>query len=125
MYAEMHESEAKFKLFCNELRYETYQNSMKMSETFKWIKEAEEELHGDPDEAYHCVLANFGGSATLTFRIIEPNGGIIYKIKAGINRIIFPKTAKWYILSNINLFIMLCLHILDYVKDTGKINCKK
>ena len=30
VYSEMHEREAKFKLFCNELKYETYQNSSKM-----------------------------------------------------------------------------------------------
>ena len=120
IYAEMHQSETKFELFSKELKYETYRNLVKMVEVFEWIKEAEEELHSEPDEVYNCILSNFGGSCCLTSRITDPSGGVMYKIKSGINKMILPKKVKWHFLSIIILFVMLCLHMFDYVKDIGK-----
>ena len=120
IYAEMHQSQTKFGLFIKELKYETYRNLGKMVEVFEWIKEAEEEMHSNPEAIYNCILDNFGGTCCLTSRITDPSGGVLYKIKSRIDKIVLPKKVKWHILSIIVLFVMLCLHMFDYVKDIGK-----
>ena len=120
IYAEMHQSDIKFELFNKELKYETYRNLVKMVEVFEWMKEVEEELHSKPDEVYNCILTNFGGSSHLTSRITDPSGGVLFKIKSGISKTILPKKVKWHLLSITILFVMLCLHMFDYVKDIGK-----
>ena len=85
----------------------------------------EEELHSDPDEIYNCILANFGGSCCLTSRITDPSGGMIVKIQRGISKMILPKKVKWHVLSIFVLFVVLCLHMFDYVKDIGRCHTLK
>ena len=121
----MHQSNAKFELFSKELKYETYHSLAKMGQVFEWIKEAEEEIHSDPDEIYNCILANFGGSCCLTSRITDPSGGMIVKIQRGISKMILPKKVKWHVLSIFVLFVVLCLHMFDYVKDIGRCHTLK
>ena len=81
-YRESHHKK-EFIKFAGDLKYEIYQNPGDM-EVFKWIKEAEEEMHKDAKDIYNCVLTNFGGSHELTVRIVEPEGGFISKIREKI-----------------------------------------
>ena len=102
--------------YVRNVQYQIYQSSSSESQRMcQWVKEAEEELHGDPRHAYHCILNNYGGSHPITAKIINPSGGL-FKI--------FLRTAKTLLTTtNVRIFFMfamLCLHMFDYVKDIGK-----
>ena len=102
--------------YVRNVQYQIYQSSSSEREKMcQWIREAEEELHGDPRSAYHCILNYYGGSHPITAKIIDPSGGF-FKI--------FLKKAKTLLTTtNIRIFfmfVMLCLHMFDYVKDIGK-----
>ena len=43
LYIEVHQFDPNFKRFCDELKYEMYQNPVKVGETLKWVREVEEE----------------------------------------------------------------------------------
>ena len=112
-YRESH-SNGEFERFSGDLKYELYQNPSG-SEVFEWIREAEKELHPDAKTVYECILTNFGGSQRITARIVDPEGGVVLKI----NQAIKPRKIKWVFFTIIFMFVMLCLHIFDYVKDVG------
>ena len=124
-YREIHLSESKCEKFFGELKYEMYQNPAKMEEVCSWVKEAEEELHKEANDIYDCVLINFGGSYQVTARIVDPQGGIVAKMGSKINQMIWPRKVKWYLFKIAIMFVMLCLHMFDYVKDIGKITNDK
>ena len=73
----------------------------------RWVQEVEEELHPDSRERYRCILGQYRASHPLAGRIANPPGGIIIKVGSRIN-----VTIVW-------MFLLLCLHIFDYVKDIG------
>ena len=120
LYIEAHQFNPNFKRFCEELKYEMYQIPTKVSETLNWVREIEEEIHGDAEEIYKCINTHFGGSHYLTARIVDPEGGVMVKIQTKINQMVLPRRIRWYFLSNSTMFVMLCLHIFDYVKDIGE-----
>ena len=101
------------------MKYEIYQNPNGL-EVFEWIKEAEQELHPNAKAVYNCVLANFGGSHQITARLVDPEGGMVLKIKTRINKKLAPRRIKWFYLTIGSMFVTLCLHIFDYVKDVGE-----
>ena len=107
-----------FKNFSEDLKYEISRNPGG-EEVCKWIKEAEQELHSDAKAVYDCILDNFGGSHQVTARIIEPDGSMMAKIKTKIDQTIWPRKVKWYFFTIISMFVVLCLHMFDYVKDIG------
>ena len=120
LYVEIHQFGPNFEAFCQEVKYEMYQNPAKVGLISKWVREIEEELHGEAKEIYKCINSNFGGSHYLTTRIVDPEGGVIAKIQAKVNQMMFPRRIRWHFLSNFVMFIMLCLHMFDYVKDIGE-----
>ena len=102
--------------YVRNVQYQIYQSRSSASRKMcQWVREAEEELHGDPKFAYHCILYYYGGSHPITAMIIDPSGGLLK---------IFLKQAKaWLTTTNIRIFfmfVMLCLHMFDYVKDIGE-----
>ena len=106
--------------YVRNVQYQIYQSTSSESKKMcQWVKEAEEELHGDPRHAYHCILNNFGGSHPITAKIIDPSGGLLKKF--------LKKAKKLLTMTNIRIFFMfamLCLHMFDYVKDIGeKFSC--
>ena len=100
---------------------ELYQNPAGVSEVCEWIKEAEEKVHSDAADIYNCILANFGGCHPLTARIADPQGGIGVKIKDRVKKMAPHKKIRWHILTIFRMFVMLCLHMFDYVKDIGEL----
>ena len=98
-----------------------YQNPARVEEVCSWVKEVEEELHKEASTIYDCVLTNFGGSNQVTARIVDPKGSIVAKMVSNIFQMIWPKTIKWYLPKIAIMFVMLCLHMFDYVKDIGKL----
>ena len=120
IYVENHQFGPNFEKFCGEVKFEMYQNPASMEVTLKWVREIEEELHGEAEEIYNCINTNFGGSHYLTTRIVDPEGGVFIKISSKINQMMLPRRIGWYFLSNFIMFIMLCLHMFDYVKDIGE-----
>ena len=120
LYVEIHQFGPNFEGFCQEVKYEMYQNPANVGQISKWVREIEEELHGEAEEIYKCINSNFGGSHYLTTRIVDPEGGVIAKIQTQINQMMYPRRVRWYFLSNFAMFIMLCLHMFDYVKDIGE-----
>ena len=124
LYVEFHNFDPNFEEFCQELKYEMYQNPTKVGATFKWVREMEEKLHGESEEIYKCINTNFGGSHYLTKRMVDPEGGVLVKIREKINQMMLPRKIRWYFFSNFHMFVMLCLHMFDYVKDIGeKFSC--
>ena len=120
-YREIHHSKSKREKFFGDLKYEMYQNPDKMEEVCTWVKEAEEELHKDANAIYDCVLTNFGGSHQVTARIVDPKGGIVTKMGSKIDQMVWPRKIKWHLFKIAIMFVMLCLHMFDYVKDIGKV----
>ena len=120
LYVEIHQFDPKFEGFCQELKYEMYQNPAKVGVTFKWVRQMEEKLHGEAEEIYKCINTNFGGSHYLTARMVDPEGGVLVKIQTKIDQMMLPRKVRWYFLSNFHMFVMLCLHMFDYVKDIGE-----
>ena len=102
--------------YVRNVQYQIYQSSSSVSNKMcQWVREAEEELHGNPRPAYHCILNYYGGSHPITARIIDPSGGLF--------KIFLKKTKALLTMTNIRIFfmfLMLCLHMFDYVKDIGK-----
>ena len=116
-YRESH-SNPEFEKFSGDLKYELYQNPGGI-EFFEWINEAEQELHTDSKAIYECILTNFGGSQRITARIVDPEGGVVFKMKTKINQMIKPRRINWFYFTIVSMFTTLCLHIFDYVKDVG------
>ena len=120
-YRKIHQSKSKCEQFYRDLEYEMYQNPARAEEVCSWVKEVEEELHKEASTIYDCVLTNFGGSNQVTARIVDPKGSIVAKMVSNIFQMIWPKTIKWYLPKIAIMFVMLCLHMFDYVKDIGKL----
>ena len=97
-----------------------------------WAREVEEQLHQDPKERYNCVLANFGGDHPLTAVVVEPMDGWWTKLMDSClsclrrNRkleraIAESQKAKKKVPPRILvLFVLLNMHLFDYIKDIGK-----
>ena len=83
------------------------------------VREAEAEVHSDAEEAYSCILRNYGGDHPLTERLVDPSGGKLRGAKKGINEWMGTAT-RWYGINVTINFVFLCLHYFDYVKDIGK-----
>ena len=120
-----HETHLKpgFEEFCKSLKYEIYQNPDDLK-LCKWIQEAEQELHKDARDAYNCILVNFGGSHPVTAKIADPES-LMSKIVIMIDQIFQPRKIKWHFLRIILMFVILLIHLFDYVKDIGKISSNK
>ena len=101
-------------------RYQTEEMDDKMIHVCQWIREVEDELHEDVAERYHCYLSQYGGSHPLTARILNPPGGLELRVRKRIDKHLAPRLAPWYVLNITGLFLMLCLHMFDYVKDIGE-----
>ena len=86
----------------------------------EWLKESEEELHSDPAEVYNCILANFGGCYPLTARIADPQGGIGVKIREKVGKMAPHTKIRWHLFTIFKMFVMLNLHMFDYVKDISE-----
>ena len=95
-------------------------------EVSKQVKEAETEVHENSQEAYDCVLKHYEGDHPLTARLRDPSGGKELKVKKGVNRKLNSNT-KWFNLNISIMFVFLCLHHFNYIKDIGKIypRCEK
>ena len=94
-------------------------DDIEAKEVCKQVKEAEIEVHGNGQEAYDCVLKHFDGDHPLTARLKDPSGGKELKLKKGVNRKLNSNT-KWFNLNISIMFVFLCLHHFDYIKDIGK-----
>ena len=107
-YKNAHRNGKEMDKYVRNVQYHIYQSSSSAGKNMcQWVKEAEEELHGNPRSAYNCILNYFGGSHPITARIIEPSGGLLKMLVTTTNIRIFI------------MFVFLCLHMFDYVKDTG------
>ena len=83
------------------------------------VKEAEIEMHKNAKDAYRCVLKHYAGDHPLTARIRQPSGGKKLKVKKRIDKMLNPNT-QWFYMNISMMFVFLCLHHFDYVKDIGK-----
>ena len=83
------------------------------------VREAEMEVHSDAEEAYSCILRNYGGDHPLTERLVDPSGEKVGEAKKGINDWTGTAT-RWYGINVTINFVFLCLHYFDYIKDIGK-----
>ena len=112
-YKNAHRKSKGMEEYVRNVQYQIYQSSSSVSiKMCQWVREAEEELHGNPRPAYHCILNYYGGSHPITARIIDPSGGLF--------KIFLKKTKALLTMTNIRIFfmfLMLCLHMFDYVKD--------
>ena len=93
-------------------------NDDQASKVFKEVKEAEVEVHKNAKEAYDCVLNHYGGDHPITARLTDPSGGSALKVKKYINGKVSSST-RWFSLNISTMFIFLCLHHFDYIKDIG------
>ena len=100
--------------------YQKEEMDDKMIYVCHWIREVEEELHEEVAERYHCYLSQYGGSHPLTARILNPPGGLELRVRKRIDQHLAPRMAPWYVLNITGLFLMLCIHMFDYVKDIGE-----
>ena len=121
MYLEAHQNSPEdHQRICSDLKYELYQNPAGVSKVCEWLKESEEELHSDPADVYNCILANFGGCHPLTARIADPQGGIGVKIREKVGKMAPHTKIRWHLFTIFKMFVMLNLHMFDYVKDIGE-----
>ena len=120
-YKNAHRNGIGMEEYVRNVQYQIYQSRSSASQRMcQWVRECEEELHGDPKFAYHCILYYYGGSHPITARIIDPSGGLL--------KIFLRKAKTWMTTANIRIFfmfVMLCLHMFDYVKDIGETISKK
>ena len=91
-----------------------------VNEICEQVRAAEVEEHKDPEEVYNCILKHFGGDHPITARLVDPSGGLMLKAKKLINQKLNSKT-RWFALRLNSMFIFLCLHHFDYIKDIGEI----
>ena len=94
-------------------------DDIQANEICKKVKEAEIEVHENAQEAYDCVLKHYGGDHPITARLVDPTGGFALKVKKCVNMRLNSNT-QWFSLNIVTMFIFLCLHHFDYIKDIGK-----
>ena len=124
-YKTLHQEGTDMAEIITDLKYKMYSKRTThkeegLTEMCTWVREAEEEMHGDAAAAYDCILERFHGSHPLTARIVDPDGGFVHKMKCRIDACFAPRTVGWGYLSIISKFVTLCFHMFDYVKDIGK-----
>ena len=83
------------------------------------VRDAEIEIHKNAKETYNCILEHYSGDHPLTARLANPSGGLLGKTKRLVNQNVNHGT-RWYGLSIISRFVLLCLFHFDYIKDIGK-----
>ena len=91
------------------------------NEVFKQIRKVEETTHCNSESVYDCILQKVGGDSKTLNKIISPDKGtIIVQIlkKLRISNIFLAKLEMGA------MFIFLCLHLFDYVKDIGELKIK-
>ena len=127
-YKSIHVSPQLFSSFSKNLRLWCHNNSDFESQTqvFTMIRRSEEELHNSQSDIYHCILLNYGGDETVTERICYPKGTVIDKIKLKIQKILDPTASRpliipWHFFDITLGLLGLWSHLLDYVKDIGKL----
>ena len=59
----------------------------------------------------------------MTAKIADPES-LMSKIVIMIDQIFQPRKIKWHFLRIILMFVILLIHLFDYVKDIGKISFK-
>ena len=90
-----------------------------VTEICKQVRAAEVEIHRDSKEVYDCILKHFDGDHPITARLVDPSGGLMLKAKKFVNQKMDSKT-RWFGLRLNSMFIFLCLHHFDYIKDIGE-----
>ena len=83
------------------------------------VRDGEIEIHKNAKETYNCILEHYSGDHPLTARLANPSGGLLGKTKRLVNQNVNHGT-RWYGLSIISRFVLLCLFHFDYIKDIGK-----
>ena len=99
-------------------------NDKQVEEICQQVRDLEVEIHGDPKEAYTCILEHYSGDHPLSARLANPTGGALGRAKKLVNDKVNPET-RWFGVSIISRFVFLCLLHFDYVKDIGKMTHKK
>ena len=109
-----HSSEVKKITFENIYNVEDEQ----VGEICQTVREAEEEVHQDARDTYSCILKNYGGDHPTTSRLKDPSGGMLLKGKKLVNKKLDSRN-RWLGCNISSMFVMLCLHNFDYIKDIG------
>ena len=94
-------------------------NDDQVQEICETVREAELELHDNPEEAYNCVLKHYDGDHPISARLEDPSGGALLKGKKFVNKSLKTNT-RWFGFKISSMFFLLCLHHFDYIKDIGK-----
>ena len=82
-------------------------------ELFKRVRNAEGLLHkNDPEKFYKCTLQVYGGDSRAAKHIGDPQGYLIDRLNE-----CFGNNVNFYFLNIFCIFLGLCSHIFDYVKD--------
>jgi hypothetical protein len=60
------------------------------------------------------------GSDPFTGDLVAAKVGLMARLRMRIDRWLAPRVLPWYIANILIMFLHLCLHMFDYVKDVGK-----